>query len=350
MLNRPNLGIDGNEVIGYNNVNALRFSTLKLIADSVKSFRARRSEDELLFASDEDVNEETIGKRKKHFLLGGLVDLFLTEPIKFDNDYAIYTGKTVGGKSEMILSSLAVDEVDINNIDAEDLKTFCHSMEYYTNWGNGESHRKELLKSKEYYDFLIESKGKTIVTSDIVQQAQAIEYNIMNGRYTGKYLREVTEVNNVDVQVYPQFALFGVINGINYKGKLDYLVHDVVNNTITIVDVKTTFIHSKYFPRQMEKLLYGQQLVGYYELVKYNYPNVPTENIKIMFLVESTNVKQSSPMFYEFSLPTLDVYKYGDGRYIVGFDELMHKYKWHDETNEWDYEQDVVLNNGVITL
>jgi hypothetical protein len=28
----------------------------------------------------------------------------------------------------------------------------------------------------------------------------------------------------------------------------------------------------------------------------------------------------------------------------------MHKYKWHDETNEWDYEQDVVLNNGVITL
>ena len=337
MLMKPYLNhLD--QVVDYNNVNVLHYSTLKLLAQSVRAFKER---------VDEEEDDERLENRlKKHFLIGGAVDMLLTDNAKFDETYIQFDGKAAGEKADIVLQGLAVDEINLRLIDSTELRDYCWSLGFYTNWKDGESHRKELMKNIEYYEFLCAANGKIILDAVTYSAIQATYKRIIEGRYTGTYISELQ--TNPKLRVYPQYCLIAEIYGILYKGMLDFCVFDDENHHITIIDVKTLWKHSNMFPKQLEWLRYDLQAVGYIELVRKLFP---TYTVSYRFIVESTDAKLTSPVIYELSEQTLYEGKYGNiERFKVGFEELISRYMFHDFSNEWTYDRIVVDNNGVLTI
>jgi len=296
---------------------------------------------------DEEEDDERLeNKLKKHFLIGGAVDMLLTDNAKFEETYIHFDGKQAGEKADAVLQGLAIDNIDIRLIDSSELRDYCHSVGFYTNWKDGESHRKELMKNIEYYEFLCAANGKIILDTISYQVVQATYKRIIEGRYTGAYLTNLQ--TNPKLRVYPQFCLIAEIYGIIYKGMLDFCVFDDENHHITIIDVKTLWKHSNMFPKQLEWLRYDLQAVGYIELVKKLFPHY---TVSYEFIVESTDAKLTSPIIYELSEQTIFEGKYGNiERNKVGFEELITRYLFHDFSNEWTYDQNVVQNNGRLVI
>lgn len=337
MLMNPFLSNSG-IVVDYDSINCLHYSTLKLLDKNVRSFKERIDE-EL-----EDEDEATIARTKRHFLVGQGVDVLFTEYESFDSKYILFEGKEPGDKASTVLHSMLIDAINLETIDANRLKDICYTNNFYTNWKDGEAHRRELLKNKDYYNFLLAAQGKTVLDTRTHATIQGTFNRINNGRYTGAFLTDLF----INYDVYPQYCSFGLVLGIPYKGRLDLFAINNTTKKIKIVDIKTMFKHTKYFTKDYENFKYGIQAVGYVELIKQEYPDY---QIEYCFVVESTNEKLSSPVIYTLSENMLYEEMYGnDSKRKQGFKELMDRYIYHDTTQEWNYEREVVENEGVLTL
>ena len=336
MLQKPYLNHLGVEA-DYNAIDALHYSTLKLLTQSVRAFKEK---------TDEEDNEEDRARMAKHFLIGGGVDTLLTDFNSFDNKYISFSGKVAGDKADLVLRKLVEYSLDLETISDDYLQNVCHIEGFYTNW-KGASHRKELLKNKEYFEFLQKANGKVILDTKSYDAIFKTYYRIINGKYTKPFIDNMC--NNSKLRVYPQFALVANIMGIQYKGLLDYCIFNDETSTITIVDAKTLWKHSNQFPKQYEWLRYGLQAAGYYLLVKELFPLY--QNVEYKFIVESTNEKLTSPVIYEVSPELMFEELYGNtDKRKIGFSELISTYLFHNYTDEWIYDKNVIDSNGIITL
>ena len=337
MLMQPYLSKNG-KVVDYDDINCLHYSTLKLLSQNVRAFKERIDE-EL-----DNENEATVARTKKHFLVGECVDVLFTNYDSFDQKYIVFEGKEAGDKASAVLHTMLIDSINLETIDADELKNICHFNNFYTNWKDGEAHRRELLKHKDYYNFLLAAQGKTVLDLNTHTTIQNTFNRINSGRYTNPFLMDL--FNNYEV--YPQYCSFGLVLGTPYKGRLDLFAINHVSKTIRIVDIKTMWKHTKNFTKDYDNFRYGLQAVGYVELIKQEYPDY---QIEYFFIVESTNAKLSSPVIYQISENMLYEEMYGnESKRKVGFSELIDTYNYHDVTQEWEYERNVVENKGVLIL
>ncbi len=83
----------------------------------------------------------------------------------------------------------------------------------------------------------------------------------------------------------------------------------------------------------------------------YSQKRIDEVTLQYNISVESTNEKLTSPVIYEVSPELMFEELYGNiDKRKIGFSELISTYLFHNYTDEWIYDKNVVDSNGIITL
>ena len=115
-------------------------------------------------------------KKSEVFNLGNIMEAKMCYPELFDDMFTV--GKVPGGRGAEIIRELVEDGVDLDHMTDEQVKFYC--AEYYEEKSIDTRHNA-LLKLHQYYDDLMETSGKTLVSAkqvDIVdRKLNQIDYS-----------------------------------------------------------------------------------------------------------------------------------------------------------------------------
>lgn len=114
----------------------------------------------------------------------------------------------------------------------------------------------------QYYEFLRESDGKTVITSDQYQDALKCVQALKTSEATRFYFAD-NEPNH-PVQRYYQLKFKSSSDGVEYRSMLDLIVIDYSNKKIYPVDLKTTGSPEYEFYKSFIKYQYFNQSRLYY--------------------------------------------------------------------------------------
>jgi hypothetical protein len=205
------------------------------------------------------------------------------------------------------------------------------------------------LEGKPYYDELIASEGKSVITPTQYNTIQLIKKSLLENSFTARFLQ-----NSDRYLVTYQVAIYFTYEGVSCKGLLDVLCYDRVENKLYPIDIKTTATSINFWLFIFYKHRYDFQAAFYWEglsstlLNEYCEGNTP-ELMPFRFIVESQKFP-GNPLIYEVSNETLLIGKMGglvDGKKYEGFHQALVKLAWHNENELWDYKMEDYLNEGV---
>ena len=108
-----------------------------------------------------------------------------------------------------------------------------------------------------YYDFLRESDGKTVITSEQYQDALKCVQSLKTSEATRFYFAD-NEINH-PIQRYYQLKFKFNHNGVDYRSMLDLVVCDYTNKKIYPVDLKTSSSPEDEFYKSFIKWNYQLQ-------------------------------------------------------------------------------------------
>ena len=220
--------------------------------------------------------------------------------------------------------------------------------------------------NKKYLEFIQTNNDKLLLTRQqkwtITQMGKGIDRNP-----TAKSLLLSSETNYFNLsdkdeyEVFNEIELYGVLEGVKIKGKIDKLIIDHKNKKITLVDLKSTS-SAPYF--RFKKVLntgdltidyqgtgffgsfkswcYYRQLAFYKTLIAENYKNL-FETYSFECYIIPVNTISS----YDCS-----VIKVSDAWLEYGrleMEDLIFRYKQHVKEDQWDYPI-FDSNKGLIVL
>lgn len=205
-------------------------------------------------------------------------------------------------------------------------------------------------EGKTYYEALLESDGKVTITTSQYNKIVAIVDSLRQNQFTSKW---IMGSNTLDVhkQVVVEFEYLGC----KCKGLLDLIVVDKETRTMYPIDLKTSSSSTNYWSNMFWKFRYDIQAAFYTEgivqsvLVKeYNCKRLNP----FRFIVENQSFP-GNPLIYQISDDVLEIGTKG-GTYMnnkyEGFHQAILRYKWHKETDLWEYTREDYLNNGIRTI
>jgi len=212
-------------------------------------------------------------------------------------------------------------------------------------------------KGKAYYDQLIASEGKKVLTPSQFNTVNLIVKSFKENPFTKEYFKE-TEHIKIFKQVAIDFPWEH--NGFTYdcKALLDMVVVDTLSGVIIPIDIKTTTTPLHFWADHFMKLRYDIQAAWYrkalmsHDLVHaFNIvsPFSQPEIKDFLFLVESQKYP-GNPLIFEVDPSIINlaleggVYK---GNYYEGIYSAFDRLAFHNSTDKWDYRKEDYENNGV---
>jgi len=323
----------------YHEVDAINYSSLYAISIGPQYYKSRNDDKE----------------QKEHFIIGSLVDCFLTEPELFKNKYAVeeleeFTNfprpqmkKYVEvfaetGDSGKAFEAVGFKKGNLLDVIEEFNKTGKEYADYLTN------------KAK----FINDNKDKTIISKEQYDKAKAISNSLQNSQFTKKYFQKPSE----NIEVISQLEIYWHMYRNNFKCKLDRVIVDHKNKTIQPIDIKTTGKHVSNFNDSffgfrydIQASLYNQGLCDFVyrkDSKYYGYSILP-----FLFIVESTKYI-GTPLIYSVEPNVLMASENGisghTGVYYQGWRELLERLLWHKSNNAWDYTREQYENEGVVDI
>lgn len=234
----------------YYNSPRLSQSKLKLLLSGVKAFTEVK-EPELFF------------EEKQHFILGSAVDCLVTRGfLQFKQEF--YISKLVNKPSDTVKSiinevfdkaSVSLYQIGLfapNFSDYSDLiLECCNSHNYQMNWKD-ETRINKILENYEYWQELIDSNGKTILTVEDEAIINKIVLNFLENENTNYYFTTFAEEKEILNQLHIDFE----IDGVECKALLDGVIVNTKNKTLEPFDIKTTGDKSFYFAKSMRRFRY----------------------------------------------------------------------------------------------
>jgi hypothetical protein len=328
----------------YFNVEAISYSTLRNLSIGPAYHK---------FIQEQDSEE------KEHFIIGGGVDILLTEPEKFWDYYALefqeicekvptpqirdYSYYILNGKSE----EEAYKEVGFkrDSLDAVREKFNNEAKEWF-NW----------MKNKLDYDESV--KNKQILTNTQYSLITKIVESLKTNQFTSKYFNTSFDGSE---EVFNQLEIYWEVNGQKCKSKLDKVVVNHKNKTIQPIDIKTT--GKSTFSFSLSALSYRYDIqTSFYTSGLYWLINKSNDTywskikdyqiLPFIFIVESTKTP-GLPLIYKVTDTFLAQGMEGfmkDGKYYKGWVELLNEYVWYKENNSWTYDKQIIENEGVVKL
>lgn len=253
----------------------------------------------------EEKEPELFFEEKKHFVLGGAVDTYLTSVVSFNEKY--YISHLTEKPSDVVKSILyevyskAKDKIasddSFKNLEflKQEIMDSCESHGYYKNL-KPETRINKILEFLEYWDEIVNSDNKTIITQEEAEIVSNIVRKIGTNQYTSKYFQESSD----DISVIKQLPIEFELKGVECKALLDIVYIDHNNKTITPIDLKTIGESVKNFPESLRKRGYQIQVAWYVEALYQWKKNNELKDYKILdfkFIVVSTTEDEEPVIF-----------------------------------------------------
>jgi hypothetical protein len=273
---------------------------------------------------------------------GSLFDCLLTDKDRFDKEYIVSSvTKPSGQLGEFLDIYLNYEHTDIKekyDFAYVEMKARNPKLRDGIDKFIGRMESEAL----PYLNFLRDSKGKKVISSDDFYLATQMKDSLMTNEFTGKYF-------NMDYtwEIQYQVPLVANLLGYEFKGLLDMMVINHSTKEIYPIDIKTTSDYPNKFQGSVITYNYLIQATLYWDLVQANYPDYKIHDF--MFFVSSLKLPNKPYIWWadkDSRIAGRTGYTY-NGKYHKGYQPLAEELKWHEETGLWQYSKTTYQNNGL---
>lgn len=200
---------------------------------------------------------------------------------------------------------------------------------------------------KKYLDFIKNNNDKLLLTKQQKWVINQVEKGINRNPYATKFLFDFVKYKQEEV--FNELELYGILEGVKIKGKIDKLIIDHFNKKIILVDLKSTS-SAPYF--RFKRVLntgdltidyqgtgffgsfkgwcYYRQLAFYKTLIAENYKDL-FSSYKFECYIIPVNTTTS----YDCSVIQVSDEWLEYGR--IEAEELIFRYKEHEKEDQWCY-------------
>ena len=215
--------------------------------------------------------EDLYYKEKGHFVIGGAVDVYITQGVEnFNAQYHISTGKkpsdAIMSMVQMIFDNNISDETSTQSPledFGQDILEALDFHKYQSRWKEETRINKVIEEGANYFSELQEAYGKKVLSHSEYQLISSILMSISTGKYTAQYFKD-----SKNVDIYYQVPIYFEYMGVPCKALLDIVRIDKENKTIEPIDLKTMSGFTVQFPNAVKSFGYNFQAAFYLEAVK----------------------------------------------------------------------------------
>lgn len=289
----------------YNNL-ALSQSELKLLLDDPKKFKE--------FKDKQAQGIQENSEDAKHFLLGSAIDCMLTSTDFLEEFHVSSLENKPSDNVRNIINSvfsMAIqkgNDREFTNFKSEILEA-CNNFEYYPNWKD-ETRVNKILENYQYWNDLILSEGKKVLSAEEYLTVRNIVASIKNHKFTREYFRKAGS----ELEIVYQLPIFFNHKTLDCKALLDMVIFNHSDKTIQPIDIKTTSRRTVHFPTSFRKYRYDIQAAWYTLALEYYKNNsIFYSDYKVLpfkFIVESTT-DIGRPLVFTCSKEALYAGRYG---------------------------------------
>ena len=212
--------------------------------------------------------------------------------------------------------------------------------------------------NKKYIDFIQKNHGKLLLTKAQKWTISNVEKGIQRNPTAFDMLFSNDEIN---CDVHNELELYGLLEGVKIKGKIDKLVIDNENKVIRLIDLKSTSSAPYFRVKKVQdtgEMTIDYQGTGFFNSFKgwsyYRqmafYKTLVAENFKELFetyAFECYMVPVNTKMSYDCSIVQVSDEWLEYGRKEA--EELIFRYKEHTKEGQWMYPI-LDSNKGLIKL
>jgi len=305
-----------------------------------------------LFHKKYILGEEIEDKESTAMNLGSAVDCLLCQPDEFYNLFAVSTVEKPTGQMGDYVTALHYHIEKLVSQGESDVFEKAEQLAYQDAGFKRDSIDKVRerfnTEAKEYYNFLVSSKDKIVLSFEQLTKANAAVEVLKNNKFTRQFLAETLEQG---IERFYQHESKFTHNDINYVVKLDVIIVDHKNMTIQPIDLKTTSESPYGFTKSMHKYRYDIQAVIYSHYISTEFVKEKgLEEYQILpFKFIVINVEYpNNPLIWKMSYNDIMVAKMGlaGDSNVKGFWDLIEDLKWHLTNDVWDYKREVYESNG----
>lgn len=297
-------------------------------------------------------NQSLPQKSDASLSLGSAIDTLLTRPDEFNDIFIVYNAPAPTGQMQAFCFALA-------NAYDESATAPPYQLAYEVAGFKRDTLPKVLERFepfKQYYQFLIDSKEKAVLTAEQAARAFQIVSELKAAKYTSGPVN--TEPQPGVLDVYNQLELMATIDiggqVLPLKGALDRVIVDHLERRILPFDFKSSF-NSDGFESSYVKYRYYRQGSYYTYLLQKWAEEQGIGHYKIarfVFIVCSTN--RGRHYLYQMTDVDLRAAEFGgmlqSGYKIKGWRQILEELAWLQNNNNWDYPYEAQVNGGVVPL
>lgn len=337
--------VEKKKVSDYRKIDRLSYSALKTFNDDRKKYYRKY----ILQSHDDD--EESDYAR-----LGNIVDVIMTDPDSFDDTFVIASAEKPTGqllKFVNILFDITLKETKegVVQTDITDRMQRAYNVLKDENGGKLRDKFETFVenfvnKGRHFFDELLDSVGKTLITSEELDLGNSI----------AKTIKECDTFNvNKGCKKLTKHVILFEYNGVEMKAEIDEMEIDDLKKIIYPFDYKVTAF--------VEDFLYNSFLKrGYYiqsSLYKFAIECWKKENGYADYKVENLAFKVACQNNYYAPL----LYKTSDKHYIQGFggfyygntyykgiDQLLSEIEYCTENDSWNISARNSINRGIVYI
>jgi hypothetical protein len=299
-------------------------------------------------------------------LIGSYMDSLLTSPDLTDDLFQVGLAKrpsdTIKGFLDVLWSEQ--EESISQNLDVDGYKTrvieLVRAANYQPKWGDDAIWKSVLTDGQAYWEELISSQGKMLITKSEQEQCENIAQLACSSPITGKYFLDQDNI----IKHY-QKPLYWTCEELSCKGLLDILIFEEETKTIYIIDIKSTGVSTlrewfnvcrqKNYPFQMAWYKEGV-IQEYYPMfedgwkIECRWLVLPTEFFK-PWVVPCTDlmleVGRHGCLKFKttYNFESANQVNYTSER-IYGFEEAIRRYKIKEREGLLDYDIEYYETKG----
>lgn len=302
------------------------------------------------------LDQEIEGEDKSYLYQGRQLHQYILEREIFDKKYIVFDDKDKPTSAQQLkfakcyLESTETDN-DIKLIEA-------YKANYVT---KKKSDDKVLQEAKQlcariwpYIEFLETLEDdKVVISSSRLEWLKTAENTLKQHSKAYELLFPDEEVlMDADIKIYNELPIEWVHTetGLECKSKLDRLIINHKEKSITLIDLKTTS-DLPNFHVSARDYQYGRQLAFYWNAFFYHIHKEDPERAKeIMntykFLTYIVAIDTTHLTECKVFNVNIDWLNYGE----LSYSKILKEIKWHFDNDKWEYSREYYENNGVEEL
>ena len=235
-------------------------------------------------------------------------------------------------------------------------------------WNNSWKDETRIAKisteGEEYFNSLIEAKGRKVISQEMNMSANEMCDSLLNDENVNMYF--ISNEKNIclfQVEMFVDEYLPEFDKHIPLKGCIDILRIDLENKTVQIADFKTTK-DATNFISSIKKFGYAFQLSFYkYLLTKWleMYENGKYKDFKILPPINIVKDKIEDALIYQYRETDLHLERWGNLPFLedmwegvknfkikTGWQQILEEIAWHYFNDKWKKPKEMYENGKII--